>query len=73
MTYSDEFIRGATAEARARTEGRTRSGLQVRDYVDAMASHGREAEEIAVSVTIVYGPRDLRGRARLAWRLLRGR
>lgn len=69
---------GAVAEAKARREGRSKAGLNVLDYVDALAEHRSEMDhaDIAFNVFAVFGLADLsfrsfRDRARLALWVLR--
>ncbi|MGW1039341.1 hypothetical protein [Streptomyces sp. NPDC002547] len=69
---------GAQAEAQARREGRSKAGLEVRGYVDAIAEHRHEMDhaDIAFNVFAVFGLagqsfRPLRARARLALWVLR--
>ncbi|QFR00730.1 hypothetical protein F9278_36250 [Streptomyces phaeolivaceus] len=69
---------GAEAEAKARREGRSKAGLEVLGYVDALAEHRSEMDhtDIAFRVFAVFGLAGLafdswRARARLALWVLR--
>jgi hypothetical protein len=69
---------GAEAEAKARREGRSKAGLDVLGYVDALAENRSEMDhaDIAFNVFAVFGLSDLsfdswRARARLALWVLR--
>lgn len=68
---------GAQAEAQARREGRSKAGLEVRSFVDAVAESHREQStaDIATLTYSIYvlAGMPLRQRARRAWRVLRGR
>jgi hypothetical protein len=69
---SRDWRAGASAEARARTEGRSREGLELRDYVDAHAKAGHNRPTIVAAVAIVFTRSwRLRDRIRLAWAIVR--
>lgn len=72
--HSVEWLAGATAEARARTEGRSAGGLEVREFVDVLARQGRDRDAVCATVAVVFSAGwPWRRRAHLAWRLVRGR
>ncbi|WP_416983539.1 hypothetical protein [Streptomyces sp. T028] len=74
----DWWTAGAIAEAEARREGRSKAGLDVLSYVDAVAEHrpDRDHVDIALDVFSIFGlaGQSLRSRLRFAvWVLRDGR
>jgi len=68
---------GASAEARARNDGRSKDGREIRDFVDSVAENWpeRTAPDIAALAydIFVLAGMPLRRRLRAALRVVRGR
>lgn len=67
------WLAGAEAEARARTEGMSKTGHQVFDLVEVMAQQGDSGDGITRMVALVYTVEwPLHRRLALAWGIIWG-
>jgi hypothetical protein len=67
------WMRGASAEAKLRTDELTDDNRELAHYVDACVGAGYTAATIVEHATVVFGPGlPWRVRCRMAWKLIRG-